>query len=540
MYFFCCQFFIGFEGFSQQKKYFIEFIDKKNSPYSLSKPLEFLSQRSIDRRERQSIALSERDLPVNPVYIQQIRQLGAVIWYSSRWMNGVLLEADASTLDQITKLAFVKPVTDENRLNNRLLIPENRSGKIEATKQTATIDYGSATRQNRMLGIDKMHEVGFAGKDVHIAVMDGGFYQANAMNVFGHLYENQQLLGTYDFVRKQENVYDRSSHGSEVLSVIAANSPGTMVGPAYDASFWLLRTENEDSEYRLEEVNWLIAAEFADSVGVDIINTSLGYNYFDDASMDYLPEQMDGKTALITRAANMAAATGMLVVVSAGNEGSSWWRTLSAPADADSVLAVAAVDNSELRASFSSIGKIIGGSTIKPNVAAQGVGTVVMTPSNSLGTDNGTSLATPLITGLAAGLWQAFPDLTNMQLLDFIQRSGSQAERPDTLLGYGVPDFTIVSELIRKETDPNAPIGYLSPNPVTSNEVMLRVNITHLDKPINIEFFDVQGRRIYTHTIANPVSENSVRISPDIFRMGLYIVKIYNSDSQVVTRLVRL
>ncbi len=532
---FCC-----FDTFAQQTGYFIEFTDKQNTPYSTNQPLEFLTQRALDRRIRQNIELSARDLPVNPAYLAAVRQTGANVRYASRWMNGALIEAHAATMNQVEKLTFVRSVSEQNRVTTQGLRSAGNGLKTKNGNQTEALDYGNSLTQNAMLGIDRMHASGFTGRGIHIAVIDGGFYSANTMPVFRKHFEEQRVLGTYDFVRNQTDVYDKSEHGTQVWSALAGYQTGALVGPTYEASFWLLRTENEAGEYRIEEVNWLMAAEFADSVGVDLIQTSLGYTYFDDPSMSYLPQQMDGKTAFITRAATFAAATGMLIVVSAGNEGNDSWKTISAPADADSVLAVAAVDRSQVRAGFSSFGKIIGKKSTKPNLAAQGVGTVIMNPSNAVSIENGTSVAAPLITGLAAGLWQAFPQLTNMQLLTYLQRSGNQASTPDTLLGYGVPDFTKAYDLIQKDFDPTAPLGYVSPNPLASEELIFRVNATQLQKSLTLEFFDLQGRKLLSQTIAQPLEENRVQVSARIFKPGVYLLKASNESTRVVLRLVKL
>ena len=354
------------------------------------------------------------------------------------------------------------------------------------------------------------------------------------------MFQTGRLLGTYDFVRQQTGVFDASRHGTQVLSALAGYRPGALVGPAFESSFWLFRTEDERTEYRVEEVNWLVAAERADSAGVDIIQSSLGYTTFDDPAMDYRPADMNGRTAFVTNAARMAAATGMLVVVSAGNEGNDPWRTLSAPADADSVLAVAAVDRFRLRADLSSVGRKMPNGRVKPDLAAQGVGVAVTSTQDNTTVQTGTSFSAPLVAGLAAGLWQAFPQLTNVQLICYLQRSGSQAASPDTLLGYGIPNFERAYRLVRRETDPGAPLGHLAPNPVAANEMTLYLKLTETSQPLDLQFYDVQGRLLHSQTIRRAESENRVPLPVALQRPGVYMVRIGNQNRRETLRLVVL
>lgn len=527
-------------GHAQEKLYFIEFADKRNSPYDVARPAAFLSQRAIERRVRQGIAVSVRDLPVNPAYAEALQQAGATVRYASRWMNGALVEADAEVLEQIRRLPFVRNGVSPTLLNVNARGGTGRSAENSLkSPQTSEIDYGNSLLQNTMLGVDRMHAAGFTGKGVHIAVLDGGFLSADQLTVFGEMFRNGRVLGTYDFVRQQTGVFDASRHGTQVLSALAGYRPGALVGPAFESSFWLFRTENERTEYRVEEVNWLVAAERADSAGADIIQSSLGYTTFDDPAMDYRPVDMNGRTAFITNAARMAAATGMLVVVSAGNEGNDPWRTLSAPADADSVLAVAAVDHFRLRADLSSAGFAKPNGRVKPDVAAQGVGVAVTSTQDNTTVNTGTSFSAPLVAGLAAGLWQAFPNLTNVQLIRYLQRSGHQAASPDTLLGYGIPDFDRAYRLIRQETDPDAPLGYFAPNPVSTDDATLYLKLTETRKPLRLQFYDLQGRLLHSQTIDQPESENRIPLPAAVFRPGLYVVRLSNQDSRETVKLVK-
>ena len=532
-------------AFGQQARYFIRFTDKNNSPYAVSRPAEFLSARSIDRRVRQRLAVTVRDLPPNPAYVQAVRAAGGRVWYTSRWMNGALVEADAAALERVRRLPFVVAGSADERVTEALPVETRRTatpppaapaGRTRQTPDPAA--YGASGTQINMLGVNAMHQMGYTGKDVQIAVLDGGFRNTDRLPFFSRLIGENRLLGTYDFVAGEESVFEDEAHGMQVLSAIAAYEPGQMIGPAYDAAVWLLRTEDSSGEYRIEEVNWLLGAEFADSVGVNIIQSSLGYNLFDDPGMDYRRRDMDGNTAFVTRAADLAAATGMLVVTSAGNEGNDAWRTVTAPADGDSVLAVGAVDARITRAAFSSIGPTADG-RIKPDVAALGQGTVVGRPDGGVGTSNGTSFAAPLVAGLAAGLWQAYPQLTNVEVMNYLRRSASQASRPDSLLGYGVPNFQRAFDLATRDHGANQPLGYLSPNPVVNGPVTLWLNAQAWDKPLTVQLFDATGKEVGGQYVARPTLQNGLNLGLALLPRGLYLVRLTSADRTTTLKLVK-
>jgi hypothetical protein len=534
-------------AFGQNAKYFIRFTDKNNSPYAVSRPTEFLSQRAIDRRVQQRIAVTVRDLPPNPAYVQAVRRAGARVWYTSRWMNGALVEADEAALGRLRGFPFVVAGSADERVTEALptqtlrtgglgTLPATPAGRTGQTPDPAA--YGPSATQLGMMGVNTMHQLGYTGKDVHIAVLDGGFRNTDRLPFFSRLVGEQRLLGTYDFVVGEEGVFEDEAHGMQVLSAMAAYQTNEIIGPAYEAAFWLLRTEDSRGEHRVEEVNWLIGAEFADSVGVNIIQSSLGYNLFDDPAMDYRRRDLDGNTALVTRAADLAAATGMLVVVSAGNEGNDAWRTITAPADGDSVLAVGAVDAKGLRAAFSSVGPSAD-RQVKPDVSAMGQATVVGLPNGSVGTSNGTSFASPLVAGLAAGLWQAFPQLTNLEVMDYLRRSASQAARPDSLLGYGIPHFQKAFDLATRDHGANQPLGYLSPNPAAGEPVTLWVNAEAWDKPLTVRVFDVTGKAVAEQNIARPSRYNRLNLGTTFLRQGLYLVRLTSAGRTTTLKMVK-
>lgn len=447
-------------SFAQKKgRYLVYFKDKKNTPYSLSQAEAFLSARSLQRRRKQAIQVNGQDLPVNPSYIKAVQNLEVKVNGASRWLNAALVEAEANQLDKLKSLDFVWKISDllidrkaETGEDMDKSIYKDPAGEPPALSINDTPDYGKSLPQVQMLGADQMHQEGFRGKGMLIAVLDAGFVNVDDLSYFRHLFENGQIKDAYDFVEYDNDPYHGSDHGLMVLSTIAAYKPGEIIGTAPEASFLLYRTEDSSSEFRIEEINWLMAAERADSAGVDVINSSLGYTTFDDPNQDYTYEMMDGNTALISRAADWAAARGILVVSSAGNEGGVKWKYIAAPADADSIMSVGAVGYEEKHAYFSSYGPSSDGQT-KPDVAAVGYGTVVVDPDGKIRYQSGTSFSSPLVCGFVASCWQAFPDLNNMQLIEAIRKSSSQAGQPDDKLGYGIPNYKRLKAYLKENSE---------------------------------------------------------------------------------------
>lgn len=458
-------------------KYWVQFTDKNNSPYSIEAPEQFLSQKAIERRQRQNIAIVQNDLPVNPSYVDSITNMGAQVLHRSKWFNGVTIYTDSLTLLEVLDLSFVqnyKPLTRKTKniaVTSKYGTIEQFKGLQGETKQFLD-NYGIALNQIEMIGGLPLHAQGYRGEGMVIAVLDAGFENINNMSVFDKMFQEGRILGMRDFVSGGTNVIGHHNHGTHVLSTMAADLPGQMIGTAPDASYWLIRTEEGGSELLIEEYNWAAGAEFADSVGADIINSSLGYTTFDDATQNHTYADMDGNTTPVTNAADLAASKGILVVTSAGNSGASSWYYISAPADGDSVLAVGAVDSAGVYASFSSRGPAHDG-RVKPNVAAKGAATTIASSwDGSIVTGNGTSFAGPVIAGMAACLWQANPTVTNMELFDFIQRSSSQFQDPDDKLGFGIPNFSLAHlELNRIQVADfnDSQLVHVSPNPFDDN-----------------------------------------------------------------------
>jgi len=516
-------------------KYRIEFADKNNNPYSIEKPEEFLSQRAIQRRIRQNIAFSESDLPVNPHYTDSLKSLGLRIINKSKWFNSVLIETgDTILLDTICKITFidsvtlVKPSVQKKSLRNKFI----SEFCVDMAKQT------TQNNQLTMLNGHILHEYGFKGEGMQIAVIDAGFIDADILPAFDSLWINNQILGQRDFVDGDNWVLDAHSHGMTILSILGGNVLNELTGSAPKADYWLLRSEDTGSEYRIEEENWISAAEFADSAGVDVINTSLGYSTFDDTLQNYTYKEMDGRTTRISKGAVMAASKGILVVVSAGNEGNKLWKYITSPADADNILAVGAVDTSGMLASFSSVGPSYDG-RIKPDIAAQGVGTVAQGLGGLIGC-NGTSCSAPVISGLAACLWQANYQLSNIEIIEMIKQSSSQYQNPDTLIGYGLPNFANALSQIGADLPYSTfHIKKIYPNPFLDRVSLLFIQIAPED--IFIELYDIQGKMIKQKRYVNlPGGEFELTIDNlGDLSQGIYIIKVLSGEYCYVNKLVK-
>jgi hypothetical protein len=502
---------------AQQKKYFISFADKNNSPFSISNPEQFLSARSIQRRAKQGIPVSARELPANPAYADSLRSIGAKVLYISRWMNSVLVLADSTQHANILSLPFVQGSRPLTRMAASIKLHTQES--IQRINSSSL--YGNSFNQISMIGVDYMHTQGIHGEKIQIAVLDAGFSRANTLYFFDTLFINNQILSTWDFVDSENNVYDDDAHGTNVLSILGGFAQGQLVGPAYKASYYLLRTEDATSESEVEEVNWLMGAEYADSAGADIISSSLGYFDFDDPSTSHSYADMDGNTTIISRAADMAVSTGMVVVNSAGNEGADPWYYIIAPADGDSVLAIGAVDAFGNYAGFSSHGPSFDG-RIKPDVAAQGAGVIYGTASNSISAGNGTSFSCPLISGMAAGLWQSFPNLKNTELIDYIKKSASHYTTPDNLTGYGIPNFRRAGDLIKLARNDEL---HIYPNPVFGS-VNLVIPAQLAGQPLNIRIYDLLGKLIYQEEIITSELTHTLKFDADRLSTGMYLMTV--------------
>lgn len=515
-------------------KYLVVFKDKNNSPYSTDKPLAFLSQRSVARRERQKIAFTSKDLPVNPAYLQAVKNTGAKVIYTSRWMNAALIQCSSTVLSSVLSLSSVKGLAVNMALDNPATRSERKASKFE-TLATNSLDYGLATTQNKMIGVDKMHDEGFRGEGMLIAILDAGFRNANTITALKPIFDENRIVGTYDFVENNQSVYEDDSHGTNVLSCIGAYSPAGMIGTAYKASFLLLRSEDSSSEYLIEEANWLFAVEYADSVGVDLINSSLGYTEFDNAIMNHTYADMNGKTTIAAKAAAWAASVGIICVISAGNDGNGSWRYISTPADADSVLTVGAVDAQNTYAIFSSIGPSSDG-RVKPDVVAMGQSVAVVSPNGNVTTSQGTSFSSPILCGMVAGFWQANPTLTAIQVIERIRKSGHQYNRPDERLGYGIPDFVRANtnEVVLAVEDENNSLFSVYPNP-SSSDITIQIKDSRLSNYFS-SLMDITGKTL----MYQEVNTATFKMSLANLAVGTYFLRIGNDAKSTLMKVLKV
>lgn len=484
-------------AFSQNaagSSYWLKLKDKKGTNYQISHPEAFLSKRSINRRVKQHIPIDETDLPVSSVYLDSLRKCGLEILHSSKWLNGVTVRTpDTALIRQTGKLTFVSEIqlTKPAAALKSGVIKFNEEETIAAFDETK---YGIALAQLTQLNGRYLHDRGIRGKGIQIAVLDAGFWHVNGIEAFDSLRNSNRIMGTHDFVDPKSDFYHQHTHGMSVLSCMGGNLPGTMIGTAPDASYYLFRSEDSSTEYLIEEDNWVAAAELADSLGVDVINSSLGYSEFDDPRMDHLYSDMNGKKSRVTQGANMAFQKGILVFSSAGNEGKETWKYIIAPSDGENVIAVAAVDKDGIRASFSSVGPAFGGA-IKPNVAATGSSTFLVTSFGQLGYSSGTSFSSPVLAGMGACLLQSNPWATVKQVKMAIEQSGCQYSNPDSLLGYGIPDFAKADIYLKVngnkalKTDAE---WQVSPNPFNNRLFIQNLNPLS-DDNCQISIYNLQG-----------------------------------------------
>lgn len=413
--------------------------DKGDGGFSADTPEAFLSKEAVMRREKRGIPVTTSDIPISEAYIDALKSCGTEPVAVSRWLSTVVVVSrDSAVSSRLKELPMVDSVKWVWKGVKTFPAGEEDDRQTQLTPASSPLKsiYGYAESGIRMLRGEKLHSKGFRGEGMRVAVIDAGFRNADRISVF----RSMNIIGTRNMVAPCQSVYTSDDHGTKVLSCLAANAPHVMVGTAPEASYLLIKSEDSRSEYPIEEDYWVAAVEYADSMGVDVISSSLGYFTFDAEELSYSHATLDGETSHISRAAHIAGEKGILLFSSAGNEGDSLWGSITFPADAPCILTVGAVDEDRKRSLFSSCGPTADG-RLKPDVVAQGSGCCVMSPEGEISYANGTSFATPILAGLGICLWQALPRLSSSEIIALLQRTSSHASRPDAETGYGIPNI---------------------------------------------------------------------------------------------------
>lgn len=519
-----------------QQDALVYFIDKENVEAAIANPITILTQEAIDRKQLQNTPIDERDVPVNETYISQIKNTpGISVHAKSKWMNAVYVRGSQTTIDNLTNLPFVESVEYMDKSLNFSTPATRITNKFDFynTQERIVYNYGDATNQVEMLAVDYLHEQDFAGDEMIIAVMDSGFPNVTTNPAFAAINSEGRLLGTYDFAERQNNVDGTGSHGARTYSDIGGLLDGDFVGTAPQASFYLFRTEFAPTENPVEEAWWVEALERADSLGVDVVNTSLGYQDYDNPNYDHSYEDLDGQTTIGARGANHAFDKGMLLVTSAGNDGGGF-TFVGTPGDSPGMLTVGAVDSDGNYASFSSIGPTVDG-RVKPDVMAKGASAAVVDQDGNVTTSSGTSFSSPIMAGAIASLWQSRQEATNAQIMQIVREASHLYENPTDQMGYGIPNFQE---------------AYNNLQTLGINEVALQNNFALFPNPIdtfvNISFPKHTNQAIFTihnvigkKIIDTKISRNNNQIDTSNLPSGVYIATVKTETTTNSFKLIK-
>ena len=513
--------------------YWVYFSDKEGIAYQIDQPEQFLSDRSINRRAMQGLAVDRLDLPVNPAYLQEIKAMGVEIRHVSRWLNGIaMINMDETAFQQVLQKPFTETVPWEPVTDDLYFPQKSGQARFDPPLDIApAFDYGVAREQVEMVRTNDLHELGYTGSGVWIGVLDAGFYNVDSLPSFIQLIDEGRILGTRNYVNETSIYRQSSSHGMSVLSIMAGQWDGFLMGTAPHASYLLCMTENSAQETRIEEIAWIEAAEYADSLGVDVLNTSLRYSDFDGVIYDYTYGDMDGKSTYISKAASLTASRGMILCTSAGNEGNNDWYYIAAPADATDILAVGAVDSTNLIANFSSRGPSFD-ARIKPDITAMGKATGVQHRSGGLARGNGTSFSSPVMTGSVAALWQAFPELPAREMIYKIRQSGHRSARPDAIYGFGTPNMLYAYHTITR-IPARFSTGEVEvwPNPA-GEHIMIRIPESGEQL---VRIYDLNGRVACSLQMQLPGEMDL----PETLISGIYIIEIRTTGNIYHSRLLK-
>ena len=519
--------FIAYESFSQEDAW-VYFNDKPNAAAFFSNPLSELSQKSLDRRTAQGIALVINDAPLEVTYVDQISSAtGITVMAKSKWLNCLHIRGSVTDIQALAALSFVNNVRfADNSLNNKMatlaaISPVNKSLEVQES-----FNYGTSLNQIQMLNGHLLHQTNYTGGGKIIAVLDSGFFGVDTAQPFQRLFTNNLILGGYNYVSQSNNLYVLHNHGTMTLSCMGGFTDNQLVGTAPDASYYLFITEDVATENPVEESYWVQAAEEADRLGADIITSSLGYFGYDNPNYSYTYSQMTGNTAFASKGANIAFSKGIVVVASAGNSANSADPHIGVPAEANNVLAIGAVKADRSYASFSSIGPSFD-LRVKPDVMAQGQSSVLSNTTGSIVTASGTSFSCPIMAGMIACFWQAIPWANNAQIVQFVKQSADRFLTPDNLFGYGIPDFQLALNIANLVTAENNKENFvLYPNPTSS---FVTISFPDDINDAKVLFYNTLGQVVLEKIISKSVST----LSLETLNSGVYY---YKAQSDIVSQ----
>ena len=524
------------QSFAQNQDAWVIFADKENVEASLADPILIMTQEAIDRKTLQGTPIDERDVPINENYVTQIKNAsGITVLSKSKWMNCVYIIGSQSNIEALLDLPFVTNVEyADTSLNLFPGAPIENKFALEEANQRINYNYGSAANQIEMLSGDYLHELDYTGEGMIVAVLDAGFPSIDTNPGFQKMRDENRILGTYDFEARTENVDGTSTHGFKTSSDIGGFLQDEFVGTAPQASFYFFVTEYTPTETPAEEAWWVEALERSDSLGVDVVNTSLGYRVFDNPNYDYSYEDLNGQTTFSARGANIAFDKGMILVTSAGNGGNSSFPTVGTPGDSPGTLTVGAVSSNGNYASFSSIGPTVDG-RIKPDVMAQGASAAVISTSGGVDFSSGTSFSSPIMAGVVTCLWQSRPEVPNGYIMQIIRESANLYNNPTDEMGYGIPNFEDAYAALQQlglEDEFLMSNFALYPNPVTS-----KINISFPEEISNATFtiYSILGNKVLSTEISR--SFNSVNM--EALNSGMYIASINSNNKQISFKIIK-
>ena len=524
---------ISFCSFSQEDAW-VYFTDKPDQLYFSNYPLEMLSQRALDRRTTQNISLDSKDIPISQAYINQVATTpGITIMAKSKWLNALHIRGTQSNIQSLENLAFV----DHVQFANHSLNPTNRNANHTSTSKNnktfevmANFNYGNSNNQVQMLNGHLLHQQDFTGQGKVIAIFDAGFPGVNTVAPFQRLRDNNLILGGYNFPDRNTNIYTRNGHGTNVLSTMGGFVDGQLVGTAPDAQYYLFITEDTSSENPVEESYWVEALEMADSLGVDVVNSSLGYTDYQNTSYSYSYAQRNGQIGFASRGASIALSKGIICVVSAGNSGNTSEKHISIPADAANILTIGAVTSTEAYASFSSIGPTFDG-RVKPDVCAKGQFVTISDTAGTIITATGTSFSSPILAGMVASFWSALPNLTASEVIQYVKQSADQFNNPDIFKGYGVPDFQLALNNALNITSFYTTKIELYPNPVSEQLVIKSNNTTNGE----LNLYNNLGQKVLQVAIL----QNEHVISLESLSPGIYLYDFSTNNANLQGKLIK-